>query len=175
MWRVYPLRAHYRAQSGSHVQNSTRCGARAIKTNHDAKNRMFMRLWRSVDFHSVSSRAKMKYKTLFTLFFFPPPLLKTTFVTVRVALPFRTSLYCITVQMSFVDRLHEIIWYKFITSFGAAKITWHYKVLFWLKYVTLGAGFIAHMRMNSYKMQRGLLNHHMNGKSTINLKNLQNV
>ena len=70
----------------------------------------------------------MKYKTLFTLFFFPSPLLKTTFVTVRVALPFRTSLYCITVQMSFVDRLHEIIWYKFITSFGAAKITWHYKV-----------------------------------------------
>ena len=69
MWRVYLLRAHYRAQSGSHVQNSARCSARAIKTKHDAKNRIFMRLWRSVDFHSISSRAKMKYKTLFTLFF----------------------------------------------------------------------------------------------------------
>lgn len=49
-WRVYPLGAHYRPQSGSHVQNSAMCSARAIKTKHDAKNRMFMRLWHSLDF-----------------------------------------------------------------------------------------------------------------------------
>lgn len=46
--RVYSLRAHYRPQSGSHKQNSARCGARAIKTIF--RNRIFMRLLRSLDF-----------------------------------------------------------------------------------------------------------------------------
>ena len=51
----------------------------------------------------------MKYKTQLILFLFPSPLLKTTFVTVRVALPLGTSLYCIYVKISFVDSLHGII------------------------------------------------------------------
>ena len=46
---------------------------------------------------------------------------------------------------------------------------------FLLKYVILGAHLIANVGKNSCNLQSGLLNHHVNGKSTINPEHLRKV
>ena len=56
----------------------------------------------------------MKYKTLFIPFFFSSPAFENNICngkckSVRVALPLGTLLYCINVQVSFVDSLYGII------------------------------------------------------------------
>ena len=87
--------------------------------------------WTFIQFHPERRWSIKRYLHCF----FPSPLLKTTFVTVRVVIPLGTSLCCIS-SLKQASRSLSIEWQNVsqllndctnFSSFGAAKITWHHK------------------------------------------------